>query len=297
MTRVLITGASGFVGSHCLRELVSRGSDIYAVGRTAPGQSQKGVVWLRRDLRDPEQAVDIVAKVRPDFLLHCAWIATPGVYASSPENVDWLQSTAAMAVAFGAHGGRRFVGIGTSAEYDSSDEPCLEDKTPIRPHTIYGKCKAASWLAIQAAAQQHGFSAAWGRLFLPYGPGDSPHRLIPTVINSILAGKPVNTTGGLQKRDFIYAPDAGALFAALLFSEETGEFNVGSGQGSTVREVVEYVAAACGNIELVHFGARPTPHGDPPTLVAEMNKTRVRTRLVRPDGHPHRSRPRTCFKP
>jgi nucleoside-diphosphate-sugar epimerase len=187
-----------------------------------------------------------------------------------------------LASAFGAYGGVRFVGVGSSAEYDPGDLPCVEDETPIRPATIYGACKAACWLATQAAAQHHGFSAAWGRLFLAYGPGDSPPRLVPSVIASLFSGQPVLATHGAQMRDFIYAPDAADLLVRLLLSQETGAFNVGTGQATTIRSVVEYLAAQCGRPDLLRFGAIEPLAGEAPVLVADMSKVRDRLGLSAP---------------
>ena len=276
MSRILITGSSGFIGTQCLQVLLGRGYELHAVGRSPrPGQAG-GVTWHHCDLCDPSQATEVVTKVQPTLLLHVAWIAKPGVYASSEENFAWMQATLTMAAAFGSTGGRRFLGIGTSAEYDPSDQPCIEDVTPIRPNTVYGKCKAATWLGVQAAAQHYGFSAAWARLFFPYGPGDSPQRLVPYVINSLMTGVPVLTTLGLQIRDLIYARDAAELISMLLLSEETGAFNIGTGVPSSIRSVVEHLAAACGRKELVQFGARQPVPGDPKVLVADMAKVHGR---------------------
>jgi nucleoside-diphosphate-sugar epimerase len=276
MMRVLVTGPSGFIGAHCLRRLRGEDCEIHAVNRAGIGETNARVTWHAGDLREAAQSVALIARIRPTHLLHCAWVATPRVYGHSPENADWLQSSAALAFAFGAHGGVRFVGVGSSAEYDPGDVPCVEDETPIRPATIYGKCKAAFWLAAQAAAQLHGFSAAWGRVFLPYGPGDPAQRLVPTVLASLRAGKPVQTTHGAQQRDFIYAPDAADLLVRLLSSEEPGAFNVGTGHATTIRSVVEYLASQCGRPELLQFGAIEPPAGEPPVLVADMIKVRDR---------------------
>ena len=276
MMRVLVTGPSGFIGTHCLRRLLMADCEIHAVNRAGQGEKDGRVTWHAGDLRDPTQAVALITKVRPTHLFHCAWVATPRIYGHSPENADWLQSGTAMAFAFGAHGGVRFVGVGSSAEYDPGELPCAEDQTPIRPATIYGKCKAACWLAVQAAAQYHGFSAAWGRLFLPYGPGDSTQRLVPTVLASLIAGIPVQTTHGGQKRDFIYAPDAADLLIRLLLSQETGAFNIGTGHASTIRSVIEYLATRSGKSELVRFGAIQPPAGEPPVLLADMTKVHDR---------------------
>jgi nucleoside-diphosphate-sugar epimerase len=278
MMRVLITGPSGFIGAHCLRRLLAEDCEIHAINRAGAGEHSDRVTWHAADLRDAAQAVALLVKIRPTHLLHCAWVATPRVYAHSPENADWLQSGIALAFAFGAHGGVRFVGVGSSAEYDSGDTPCVEDQTPIRPATIYGKSKAACWLAVQAAAQQHGFSAAWGRLFLPYGPGDPPQRLVPTLLAALRAGKPVPTTHGMQQRDFIYALDAADLLVRLLLSAESGVFNVGTGRATTIRSVIEYLASRCGMPELPQFGAISTAPGEPAVLVADV--TKVRDRLL-----------------
>ena len=273
MTRVLITGLSGFIGSHCLRQLLQHDYEIHAVSRSPKADTER-VVWHACDLRDPAQAVSIIAAVKPSLLLHGAWIATPGVYASSGENIDWMRSSTAMAIAFGTHGGKRFVGIGTSAEYEPNDAACDEDRTPIRPASVYGKCKAATWSAVQAAAQHFDFSAAWGRLFMPYGPGDAPARLVPSVVRSLMSGSPIRTTDGLQQRDFIYGPDAGGLLVKLLSSEEVGAFNIGSGTPSSVRSAVEYLASRCERPELIEFGALQKPPSDPAVLVADMTKVK-----------------------
>jgi nucleoside-diphosphate-sugar epimerase len=276
MMRVLITGPSGFIGSHCLRRLLAENCEIHAVNRAGAGGHGGRVTWHSADLRDAAQAVALVAKIQPTHLLHCAWVATPRVYAHSPENAHWLQSGIALAFAFGVHGGIRFVGVGSSAEYNPGDMPCVEDQTPIRPATIYGKCKAACWLAIQAAAQQHGFSAAWGRLFLPYGPGDPAQRLVPALLAAFRAGKSVPTTHGTQQRDFIYAPDAADLLVHLLLSTDSGAFNVGTGRATTIRSAIEYLAERCGRPELPQFGAIAPAPGEPAVLVADMAKVRER---------------------
>ncbi len=274
MSRVLVTGATGFIGRHILERVQSAGFDeIHAVCRHPPAEGGM-VTWHAADLRDPAAAARLVAGVRPSHLLHAAWIATPGAYLQAAENLDWLASGLALARAFGEAGGRRFLGVGSSAEYAPGEAPCREDETPIRPASVYGKCKAACWQAIEAAAQHHGFSAAWGRVFLPYGPGDAPQRLIPSVLAALCRGQPVETSHGRQLRDFIFAPDAAALLVGLLDRSETGAFNIGTGRGVAVRAAIEALAEPFGARELLRFGARPLAAGEPMHLVADMEKTR-----------------------
>jgi nucleoside-diphosphate-sugar epimerase len=277
VTRVLITGATGFIGRHCLERLLNSGDEIHAVSRTPPQSAVGRAQWHAADLRDPAAARNLIETVGASHLLHLAWEATPRLYAGSPENLRWLIGGTAMLTAFGEGGGQRFVGAGSSAEYAGGQQVCAEDTSPIRPASIYGKCKAAHWLAAQAAAQHYRFGAVWGRIFLPYGPGDPPGRLIPTVLSALSEGRPVQTTHGRQLRDFIYAPDAADLLVRLLFSQETGAFNIATGRATPVGTVIAYLADRFGGRSLLRVGALEPPSDDPAALVADMAK--VQTRL------------------
>ena len=163
------------------------------------------------------------------------------------------------------------MGVGTCAEYDWEECPLVEDETPIRPITLYGKAKAAMAAAVDAFSAHYRFSAAWGRIFFPYGPGDAPQRLIPTVIEALLAGRPVDLGDGKHERDFIYAADVADLLVRLLAGSEEGAFNVATGYGTHIRSVVERIADRLGGRELLRFGAIATD-SEPARLVADMSK-------------------------
>lgn len=269
---VLVTGASGFLGRHCLDRLATEACEIHAVSRRGTGPHSDRVTWHEADLRDPVSASGLVARIRPSHLLHAAWIVTPGLFWKAPENLDWLSAGLALARVFGESGGRAFVGFGTYAEYDWRVGRLTEDETPIRPLTLYGKAKAAMWAAVEACAAHHGFCAAWGRIFLPYGPGDPVQRLIPMVIDQLRRGQKVPLTEASQERDFVYAPDIADLLVRLLATPVSGAFNIGTGHGTSIRRVVEYLADRLGGRDLLGFGARPTQGEEPPRLVADMAK-------------------------
>ena len=274
MNRLLITGPSGFIGAHCLR-LIEQGaaySEIHAVNRGGEGPGKGRIVWHAADLRHATDAERIIETVRPTHLFHAAWIATPGVYLKSPENRDWLHAGVALVRAFAEQGGQRFVGVGSSAEYASSDSPCDEEKSALKPASLYGECKLALWETAQTIARQHGIGTAWARLFLPYGPGDSSARLIPTVLSHLRIGKALPLSHGEQKRDFIYAPDAARMFVRLLNANATGAFNIGTGVPRSVRSVIEALADRLGARDCLRFGEVPLREGEPLILVASMRK-------------------------
>jgi nucleoside-diphosphate-sugar epimerase len=282
MKRLLATGMTGFIGAHCLRQILEDGYDeVHIVSRSGAGPPAPKLTWHKADLRVAYDATQLIESIRPTHLFHGAWIATPGVYLTSPENVDWLQSGIAMVRAFADQGGQRFAGVGTSAEYGPSDTPCGEDATPITPTTVYGHCKAAFWHAVQAISEAHKMQAAWGRVFLPYGPGDLPQRLIPATLAKLHTGQPTPLSTGEQKRDFVYAPDAAKMLVGLLNSNATGAFNIGSGEPRSVRSVIETLADGLNARGLLQFGAMPARAWEPPLLVADMRKLEALGLLVR----------------
>ena len=268
--RILVTGASGFIGRRCVPRLAARGYEVHAVTSRAAGAD---AVWHRCDLLDGATGVALIGRVRPSHLLHLAWIATPGVFWQSPLNQAWLSVSTQLAGAFYAGGGIRAVGTGTCAEYAPSASPCREDSTPLAPNTPYGEAKAAMQQALAAAARGRG-TWAWARLFFPYGPGEPAGRFIPSVIDGLLRRIPVACSEGRQVRDFVYADDVADACVALVDAETNGSYNVGSGQGRSLREVAAAIVAELGHGELVRFGERKTAVHEPPYLVADVSKTR-----------------------
>ena len=271
--KILVTGARGFIGSYCVPHLIAGGYEVHAVtSSSVTAAIATGVTWHHYDLLDHASCVQAVEAVRPSHLLHLAWIAVPGEFWRSPSNLRWLASGIALVEAFYRGGGKRALGVGSCAEYAWGPDDCNEEKTPLRPDTVYGRCKLALGIAFSAAAAIYGGSSAWARLFSPYGPGEPMERLIPSVIDSIVNGKPVHCTHGSQIRDFLYVDDAAAALVALLDAGAEGPFNISSGAGMTLREVVAVITTQLGRAELVRFGARQRPPGDPDRVVADTGR-------------------------
>lgn len=269
MKRVLVTGASGFIGRRCLPLLEARGFEVHAVS----SQGARGPAWRRCNLLDATECEALLERVRPSHLLHLAWVAQPGLFWTSPANFDWLASGMRLVQRFYDLGGARAVGVGSCAEYVVSDRPCLEDATAIAPQTAYGKAKAAMSEALRRASQGRG-NWAWARFFHPYGPGEPPSRFVPALIDGLLRRMPVACTEGHQVRDFVYVDDAAAACAALVDSEVSGAYNVGSGEGRSLRDMAQAIVAELGHGNLLRFGERPSPAHDPPYVVADIRKLR-----------------------
>jgi nucleoside-diphosphate-sugar epimerase len=273
MSRVLVTGASGFVGRATLEPLLAAGHEVHAVSRAS--RSGEGVHWHAADLLEPQAAQRLVADVAPSHLLHLAWDVTPGAFWRSPENLAWVGASLRLLRAFAEGGGRRATLAGTCAEYAWAERThCVEGQTPLEPATLYGASKHALRVVADAYAAQAGISLSWGRVFFVFGPHEQPGRLVSSVLAGLLAGEPVATTSGEQVRDFLCAVDLADAFVALLLSDVEGPVNMASGSPVRVRDLVEMLAAATGRADLLQVGERPTAPGEPAELTASVERLR-----------------------
>ena len=274
MSRVLVTGASGFVGRPLVRSLIESGNEVHAL--TIPGgpqPEQAGVQWHEVDLLDHGSAARVVELVGPQSLVHLAWYVAHGRLWSALENVQWVEASLRLLRAFGDAGGRRAVIVGSCAEYAWGGAEDLDElDSPLRPEGLYGVCKDALHRVASAYAAEAGVALAWGRLFFLYGPHEQTQRLVPAVIRPLLAGERVATTRGTQVRDFMHVDDAAAALSALLDSDATGPVNIASGRAVSIAEVLDLIGELTGGAELIDRGARPLPPEEPPRIVARVQR-------------------------
>lgn len=271
--KVLVTGASGFIGRHTIPFLIENGYEVHAVFCTAQSSFKKepGLFWHRCNLLNADEQKRLFAEVKPTHMLHFAWYAAPGKYWTSPENLRWVQASLDLLMNFVDKGGKRVVLAGTCAEYDWSYGYCSEGVTPIRPNSLYGICKN-SLHEISQFSKQTKISSAWGRIFFLYGPHEHPDRLVSSVIRSILKGEPVQCSHGNQIRDFLHVEDVASGFVTLLESEVQGAVNIASGSPVALKEVIYKIAERLSRHELVQLGALPAPANDPPLLVGDVRR-------------------------
>jgi nucleoside-diphosphate-sugar epimerase len=269
MSRVLLTGATGFLGRQALAALTASGHEVHAVARH-PDAGPPGVIWHEADL-----LVDstLVARVEAEVLVHLAWYAEHGRFWTSVENVRWVEASLALLRAFAAAGGRRAVMAGTCAEYEWSRDVYAES-APLAPASLYGAAKHGLHVVARTLCKQLDIQLAWGRLFFLYGPREAPGRFVPSIVLALMRAEPARMTEGTQMRDFLHSADAGAAFAALAESDITDAVNIASGQAVSLRELAGQIARRLGRERLLRVGAVAGAENETPVLVADVTRLR-----------------------
>jgi nucleoside-diphosphate-sugar epimerase len=269
MSSVLVTGASGFIGSHCLQPLVAAGLEVHAVRSSAPALKLDGVAWHQADLLDDGELAQLVGSVRPT---HLAWFAIPGLFPTAIENFYWTAASLRLYRHFAEHGGRRLVTAGTSYEYDWRYGFCSEMVTPRVPDSVYGTCKKGLGDLVDTYAVTAGLSSAWGRVFFLYGPREDPKRLVSSVIHNLLLGVPAKCSHGEQIREYLHVQDVADAFVAILLSEVIGPVNISSGTPVTLKSIVTKIGSKLERPELVELGAIPARENDVPLVAADVRR-------------------------
>lgn len=274
---VLLTGATGFIGSHVARALLESGNEVRAVVRSGSDRRriediQSSLSFAEADLFDEEADLATIAK-GTDACIHAAWYAEPGKYYHSKKNIDCVTGSLRLLEALAGAGCRRAVFIGTCFEYDFESGYLPEDAR-LDPDTLYAASKSSTAFLGAQLAKQLDVPFTWARLFYQYGPHEDERRLIPYVIRTLLDGNPAEVTTGRQVRDFMHVADVAAALVHVMESDLDGVVNIGSGEPVTVREIVSTIAGILEKEDLVRFGARPDNPTDPPFICANNERLR-----------------------
>jgi nucleoside-diphosphate-sugar epimerase len=269
LRRVLLTGASGFIGQHCIRPLIQRGFEVVGTYRTSQPLAIEGVRWVRAELLQGGAARRLVDDTAPSHLLHLAWYVEPGKMISYIDNLSWVCASVELLRSFHENGGVRCVVSGSCYEYDWRYGYCSEELTPRKPDTLYGAAKNGLSEVLLGYCAATGLSGAWARMFFLYGPQENQRRLVPSIILSLLRGIPAQSSHGEQIRDYMHVQDVADGLVALLDSSACGAYNLASGRATSIRTIVEMLGELTGRTDLLRIGAIPARANDAPLVVGD----------------------------
>lgn len=274
MKKILVTGATGFIGSHCLPLLLEHDYEIHAVSSKNKNDRTSNLNWHTVDLLNLNDVRDLMSNVQPTHLLHLAWYCKPGKWMTSGlnDNLHWVQSSLEILKLFNKYGGTRAVITGSCNEYDWNHGYCSEFITPKLPNTFYGTCKHSLQILFDRYSKEVNLSSAWARIFFTYGPHEDPSRLVPSVILSILRNEPALCSHGKQIRDYLYVKDVADAVIALLESNVTGPVNIGSGRPASLKSIIYRIAEKLNATNLIQLGALPSTANDAPLVTANIKR-------------------------
>ena len=254
MKKIIITGATGFIGVHLVEKWIDRGAEIYAVVRP----SSKNIARLPKcrnvhvvelELGCYEHLLNIVGDA--DFFYHLAWEG-----ARVPYRDDALMQCHNYDCAIQA--------------YDTAK---VDEKYPCNPTTEYGRYKFKAGMDLLERAKRDGIKLIWTRIFSLYGPYDFSKTLVMSSIEKMLKNEPVQMTEGIQLWDYLYVSDAAEAFVLLAEKKcDSGVYNIASGEYKQLRSFVEDIKTVLKSESDLQFGVIPYGSYGPVNLIPDPSK-------------------------
>lgn len=274
MKTVLVTGATGFIGRHVIRELVRQGYDVTATGRNSEQGRFLNAPFIPCDLYSGD--VDFPRLFgTPDILMHLACPDTSNL--KDPAHLErYLPRDKAFLHAMIENGVKHVFVSGTCFEYGLQTGALPETADPM-PVTPYGEAKNALRLFLEGLKKNHDFILQWGRIFYLYGEGQNAKSLLPQLDRAIAAGEEVfHMSGGEQLRDYLSVEEVSRLIVALVGRPDAeGVFNCGSGKPISVRALVERRVAERGSSIRLNLGHYPYSDVEPMAFWADRTKMNI----------------------
>lgn len=237
--RVLITGASGFIGLSLSNNLAQSGFNVLAIARTIPVNSNDSIVWIKSDLNSDENYSNEIISFKPEVLIHLAWQDIPDFTLQKSLN-NLNQSTKFISFVSEIASCKKILISGSCWEYGKLKGECLHSDIPL-PTNFFTLAKHSLRLWTEMIANKKSISFGWFRLFYVYGPGQRQGSLIPTIIKNLIDEKVPEVRNPNNANDYIYIDDVINAFKIATYTPfESGIYNIGSGVSTSALQVCKY---------------------------------------------------------
>ena len=287
--KIAVTGPTGSIGSELIEELKNNNHDVIAIIR--PGSDRSKNIPQSKYVKTIECDIShyrsLRGKEKCDLFYHLAWAGTSVSSRNDvkiqAKNIQYCLDAAELAKNWGA---KKFIGVGSQAEYGPSDKP-LSSSTPIKPISSYGVAKYAAGRLCSTFCKENGFEFNWARVLSSYGKNDSEKTLIKYVITTLVKGETPKLTRCEQIWDYIYSKDcAKALLAIGLKGIDGKTYCIGSGSKRPIKDYVEDAKSIVRPESIIDYGAIDYYPDQPMTLCADITELTSDTGFI----------PQTSFK-
>lgn len=282
--KLLVTGGSGFIGSHLIPKLVELGHDVYSLERYVTGRyvlgRQRVVKTVFGDLRDHFAIRKIIREVHPEAVIHLASISPVSYSYDHPievietnflGTVNLAESCLRQVSHF-----KHFLYAGTSEEYGNHENVPVKETAELRPNSPYAVSKVAADKYLQYMRDAYDFPVTILRNFNTYGRKDNTHFVVERTIVQMLRGKTVRLGDPTPVRDLMYVNDNVNSYLTCLDSEKAVDetFNFCTGRGVSITQLVELIKQLTGFESEIVWNTIPERPLDIAVLVGDYSKAK-----------------------
>jgi dTDP-6-deoxy-L-talose 4-dehydrogenase (NAD+) len=284
MKKILVTGATGFIGDHVIQALIElNSSDHYKIIASSSNRSKaqdfswnKQVDFISCDLKLLDDSINYFDFFqKPDMMIHLAWEGLPNykhdfhLTENYPRHLRFLKNMI-------VNGLKDLTVTGTCLEY-GMQEGCLREDMPAKPNNPYAKAKDELRKALETLQQQYHFSFKWLRLFYTYGKGQNPNSLLSQLDKALANGdEQFNMSGGEQVRDYLPVEELAADVVKVAMQKDfTGIINCCSGQPVKLKQFVEEYLRRKNKTITLNLGYYPYPDYEPMNFWGDNRKLKT----------------------
>ena len=269
MTKILVTGATGFIGRYVVEQLLARSHDVIATSRKE--ETSLPCRYIAANLNEPD--IQWFERFeRPDSVIHLAWEGLPNynelfhIEHNLPMSYHFLKNLVESGV-------KNINVIGTCFEY-GVQEGCLSEHLPPKPNTTYGVAKNTLRISLEELQKHYDFSLKWIRLFYLYGEGQNKNSILELLKSALERGDQIfNMSGGEQLRDYLPVETVAENIVKISLQDEVqGIINNGSGQPISIRRLVEEYLKQSGKTIELNLGYYPYTTYEPHAFWADNTK-------------------------
>lgn len=252
--RILITGASGFLGSWICRVLAVRG-DVCALTRKSSNlRNLSNIPNLRIHQVETNDWPRFIENYQPEVIILNDWSGVENSFRNDVKQFENVERHSKLVNSAKSYGVKTIIGVGSQAELGPVDSQITE-LVSDNPTSSYGEAKVQNRIALQKQIENTNIQFIWMRIFSTYGPLDEGSWLIPNIVQSLERNEVINLTKGEQEWSYLHAYDLAVAFAAVLNSPFVrGIVNVGNPNTISIKEVALTIGNVLKKQDLLAFG-------------------------------------------
>jgi nucleoside-diphosphate-sugar epimerase len=239
MPKIVILGATGFLGSPIADLFETKGWEVITFSRTESARSLRREFLV--DLFDEATLKLAISQEKPDVVLSTAWETEHGKFWTNESNIDYRNATLRFAELSFQEGVETFIGLGTMSEYGVSPGFCNADVTPLVVNDIYSKSKIETGLELKQIGEAFGRQTHWARVFQAFGPNEKSERYVPGLITSLRKGNEFSIRTPNFEMDWVHTADVASAIVFMVENELNHFVDIGTGIGTTVKELSELI--------------------------------------------------------